>query len=646
MTVSDDHFKDLNAGGRLPSPSGVALRLLELTRKDNASIDEIARAMQADPALSGRLIKFANSAVHGPRRPILSVFDALQRIGINTVRELVLGFSVLGENRSGKCRSFDYARFWSHSLASAIAANLLCLRVRVVAADEAFTFGLLSDVGSLALATLYPTEYAALLESHRGAAPIARAEAERRQFNVDHSELCAALLEDWKLPRFLITAIHHLDDPELCKAPPGSRDHGLVQMLVLARGLADYCVDSDSARKLYAPQLVLDAAKLGMDAETLSVVVDQIVSDWREWGRILEVKTQDVASFADPNAKGSEDGVVGRTTSTPDLEPLDILVVEDDPAVRMLLEVVLREQGHRLSAAENGHEALKLAIKHCPQLVISDWLMPGMDGVELCRTLRKTEQGQRVYFILLTSHTGDDRLIEAFEAGVDDYVTKPFNPRVVSARLRAAVRVVNMQRESERDSANLRKFATELAVANRRLQQAALTDSLTGLPNRRYLMERLEQEWAAFVRSHRTFSLMMVDIDCFKKVNDVHGHEVGDLVLRQVGNLMRECARTEDIVGRLGGEEFVVICPNTNLPSAMRLAERLRKSVASHAFANGKEVLNVTVSIGASESMPKLKHCDDVLRRADAALYRAKHNGRDCIEAARDSGEGSKELVH
>jgi HD-like signal output (HDOD) protein len=238
-----------------------ALRLIELTRRDDVSIDELARAMQADPALSGRLVRFASPALDSPRRPVASVADAIRRIGINSVRQLVLGFSVLDNNRTGSCRSFDYPRFWSRSLATAIAAHALCLRVRIASADEAFACGLLSGVGSLALAALYPGEYSAVLDSLRDAVPGQRAAVEHREFNVDHGELGATLLEDWKLPRLSINAILYHENPDAAKAAVGSRENGLVQVLALAAGLGDYCVASDAARKAAAPALVLDAAR-------------------------------------------------------------------------------------------------------------------------------------------------------------------------------------------------------------------------------------------------------------------------------------------------------------------------------------------------------------------------------------------------
>ena len=192
MAVSQQLFEEMKGGGKLPSPSGVALRLIDLTREEDVSIDEISKPMRVDPALTGRVIRFANMALNGPRRPVVSVADAIQRIGMSVVRQLVLGFAVLGHNRAGVCRNFDYVRFWSRSLATAIAANMLCMRVRATAAEEAFTCGLLADVGSLALATLYPKEYSVVLDTQRDAIPRVRAEIERKPGSHQTAQECRA----------------------------------------------------------------------------------------------------------------------------------------------------------------------------------------------------------------------------------------------------------------------------------------------------------------------------------------------------------------------------------------------------------------------------------------------------------------------
>ena len=639
MSVSaNPRFDELKTTGKLPSPSGVALAIIELCRKDGVSIDEIAHAVRADPALSGRIIKFANAAANAPRRPIVSVPEAIQLVGINMVRQLVLGFSLLGQYRTGVCAAFDYTRYWSRSLAVAIAAGALCLRVRSAPPDEAFTCGLLSDVGTLALATIYPDEYAELVAAQPSASVQEMARVERERFATDHNELGAALLADWHLPRLFVVSVFHHEAPEQARLPEGSREFIICQVLHMAARLGDLCVSPDENRDQLIPELVLAAAKVGLDEAALSKLTDEVVVQWRDWGKILEVRTQAIPAFEALSQAKNAPPMMREPDKLPDprsVQPLSVLIVDDDRATLMLVEHLLKALGHKVHTAQDGRSALAQAMSIRPQIIISDWIMPGLDGVSLCKALRQTEEGQQIYFIILSALEQDDQLVEAFESGVDDYLTKPFTARVLAARLRAGQRVIKLQEDARRDSENLRRFAAELAVANRRLQQAALTDPLTGLPNRRYAMERLEQEWASTSRTQRPLTCMVVDVDGFKQINDSYGHDSGDVVLRQVATVLRKEARSEDVICRLGGEEFLVICPDTPLGAALHLAERLRLGVSRARAANGAINHTATVSIGVCQREAGMTHMDELIKAADNALYDAKRAGRDRVAASR-----------
>jgi two-component system cell cycle response regulator len=639
MSVSaSSRFDELKTTGKLPSPSGVALAIIELCRKDGVSIDEIAHAVRADPALSGRIIKFANAAANAPRRPIVSVPEAIQLAGINTVRQLVLGFSLLGQFRTGACAAFDYSRYWSRSLAVAIAAGALCLRVRSAPPDEAFTCGLLSDVGTLALATIYPDEYAELVSVKPAPSVQEMVRVERERFATDHNELGAALLADWHLPRLFVVSVFHHEDPEQARLPEGSREFNICQLLYLAAQLGDLCVSPADARPQLVPGLILGAAKVGLDEAALSKLTDEVVAQWREWGKILEVRTQAIPAFEALSQAKNAPPLVREPDKLPDprtMPSLTVLIVDDDRATLMLVEHLLKALGHKVFTAQDGRSGLAQAVSIRPEIIISDWIMPGLDGVSFCKALRQTEEGQQIYFIILSALEQDDQLVEAFESGVDDYLTKPFTARVLAARLRAGQRVIKLQADARRDSESLRRFAAELAIANRRLQQAALTDPLTGLPNRRYAMERLEQEWAATSRTQRPLTCMVVDVDEFKQINDSYGHDSGDVVLRQVATVLRKEARAEDVICRLGGEEFLVICPDTPLGAGLHMAERLRLGVARARAANGAITHTATVSIGVCQREAGMNHMDELIKAADNALYDAKRAGRNRVAAAR-----------
>ncbi len=628
-------FDELKATGKLPSPAGVALAVIELCRRDASSIDEIAHAVRADPALSGRIIKFANSAAHASRRPVVAVPEAIRMVGVNTVRQLVLGFSLLGHYRTGACTAFDYGQFWSRSLAMAIAAAAAAERIRSAPADETFTCGLLAGVGTLALATIYPGEFGALLLEHPGVPAQTFADYERQRFATDHNEVGAALLEDWHLPRMFVSAVFHHEDPAASHLPEASREFTVCALLGLAAQVADLCVAREAERKSRLPDLILAAARLGIDEAGLGELSNATVAQWQEWGKILEVKTQELPAF-DRLAQEADEvhlPVTPESGVTPGAEPLTILAVDDDRATLLVLEHLLRGLGHRVHTAPDGKTALARAMTVRPQIIISDWIMPGINGIALCKALRETDEGRRMYFIVLSALEQDDQLVEAFESGVDDYLTKPFTPRVLAARLRAGMRVIRLQEEARRDNDNMRKFAAELAVANRRLQQAALTDPLTGLPNRRHGMERLEQEWAASMRNHRPMTCMMIDIDRFKQINDTHGHDMGDLVLRQAAGVLRKEARAEDVVCRMGGEEFLVIAADLNLAAARHVAERLRRAVAQTLFSSGPVHCHATISVGVAQREPSMQRADELLKAADRALYAAKALGRDQVVA-------------
>jgi diguanylate cyclase (GGDEF)-like protein len=306
-------------------------------------------------------------------------------------------------------------------------------------------------------------------------------------------------------------------------------------------------------------------------------------------------------------------------------------VVDDDSALTQVLKKLLASLGHTVTVAHNGREALDVILRFRPDLVITDWAMPEMDGIQLVRALRETKLGQALYILILTSFENDDRLVEAFESGVDDYIVKPFTPRVLQARLQSAIRSIKQKNTMSGDIEDMRKFASELAINNRRLQQAVLTDPLTGLPNRRYALDRLEQEWAATFRRQGSLSCIMVDVDHFKSVNDRFGHDVGDEVLRYVGNLLRTKARLQDAICRIGGEEFLVICPDTNEAEVFRAGERLRSIFAENTYVAGDFKLPVTLSMGVATAGVNCNNTSEFIKQADQAVYRAKANGRNCV---------------
>jgi len=313
------------------------------------------------------------------------------------------------------------------------------------------------------------------------------------------------------------------------------------------------------------------------------------------------------------------------------LTAMRVLVVENDPVARKLISFHLTRDGHEVFSAANGVEALKLAIDRQPHLVVTDWIMPEMDGIELVRALRSSEEGRQMQVIMLTGREEEARVIEAFDAGSDEYMTKPLNPRILMARVRSVGRVVAMREQINQDAKRQNAQMAELAVLSRRMHMASLTDTLTDLPNRRHAMERLQQELAQSSRDGTPLSVIMIDIDFFKKVNDEHGHDTGDAVLREVARSLHQSLPGTALVCRWGGEEFLVICPRSTLAKAVVTAESMRIASEVNVIIHGNFTRAVTLSLGVAELAGSPPSIEGMIKVADSRTYSAKQAGRNRV---------------
>ena len=636
--VSQSRFEELKANGHLPSPKGVAMQVLLLIQKEDVTNQEVAHAIKSDPALSGRIIKAANALMQYQVRPVVSIVDAVMVLGLNTVRQLVLSLSLIDATRDGLPNNFDIQAFWLRSLLAGIAAHNLVLQSDIGSPEEIFILGLLGQVGSLGLAASFPQDYARVLEQVRKDAGARLGELERAEFGLDHNQLTQSLLADWGMPRVFQQIILYQENPADAAFAEGSREWRLLHGLHIANFFATVCLTPEPQRRKMMSRLLLLATRLGVEADMLTELGDRTVREWHEWSQMFGIHPPEVPPFAkllEAVPLAPEMIGIGAWSSVAETHyKLNILLVDDDRAALFVLRSLLEQVGHTVTTASNGIEALSRIEKAVPQLIITDWLMPEMDGIEFCKALRRNPAWSNIHVFIVTMQEGTDKLVEAFEAGADDYLTKPINPKVLAARLRAGQRVVQLQEELEFDRQQLRNFAAELAASNERLQQLALTDVLTGLHNRRYANEYLERQWAVAERSGRPLSCMMLDIDYFKQINDTHGHKVGDDALRQVAHVLRASTRTEDEVCRFGGEEFVLICMDIPQEQVYQYAERLRQKVAASSIhgADGRE-FKLTLSIGVASKKPALSNAEMLLQLADKRLYAAKNGGRNCTVA-------------
>jgi diguanylate cyclase (GGDEF)-like protein len=614
--INEFNFHELKAAERLPSPSGTALAIVKLVQRDDATTQQVAQLVKIDPALSGRILRFVNSAAFGARRPIANVQDAVMMMGMQAVRNFALSLSLIGNNNTGNCLKFDYVAYWSQSLAMSVAIAAITARERTVLPEESFTLGLLSDIGRLALATAWSDVYSECLATAQDEQLIA---LERERFAIDHKALSLILLNDWGLPQIFLDALKLSLETE---TKDTSRTARLASQLAFARQIARYCLADEGYRASLLTDLKTQACLHNLNETALIDFVDEVIEEWHEWGKLIDVNTTVQNSL--PKAASEESMLSG----------LDLLLVDDDVIMLTRLSKQLTEAGHRVNICRNGESALQHVIEHKPQMVITDWHMKPMDGLALCKALRTSSFGKNLYLIMLTTTENEDALIEALDAGIDDYVTKPVSLRVLLARIRAGHRIVVLQQELEKESRDIQHYTAELAAANRRLRIMANTDILTSLPNRRYALTRLEQEWATAQRCKRPMSVLMLDLDHFKSVNDTFGHDVGDQVLSHAAKLMKETSRTNDIVCRLGGEEFLIIAPNTNGSTALLLAERIRSFIEKNQYEGLAQHQPITVSIGVASSVDDKPGWNELMKLSDQALYSVKHSSRNSVKLA------------
>jgi diguanylate cyclase (GGDEF)-like protein len=550
---------------------------MQASQREEVTVQEIARLVQSDPALMGRLLAQANAAATG-LRPCVSVQDAVNRLGLQSTRTLALSFSLIDQYGQGNCIGFDYAGFWSQSLLMAVAMKQLGAPLKLGSADELFSCGLLARVGCLALATAYPVEYAAIL-AQGGTAPALLAR-EHSVLLTNHLQMSAQLQAQWGIPATLMEPIECMEDPSASTAAHSSRGWSLQQLMHLAWRLSNFLLDKclDPSHEL--SELILLVGKLGLTAETFNDCVDSITQRWRALAQQLKVQSVAIAPFAQlAQARVRPDHDANTTW-------LRVLIVEDDDIICRMLQTWLQDQCHyTVQTASNGREALTLAADFNPHVILTDWMMPVMNGLELCKTLRASEWGHNIYVLMLTSKDSESELVKAFDHGVDDYLTKPVHMRTLSARLKSAWRFVRLRDAWERDH-------------------------------------------------ERPLCVISLDIDHFKSINDRFGHASGDLVLQSVSQSLRSAARREDTVCRWGGEEFLLICPNLEQHDAAMAAERLRSSIADHTIQVEGKVLQVTASIGVAHWHDSVPDPDHLIAQADRALYAAKAAGRNRVVTA------------
>jgi diguanylate cyclase (GGDEF)-like protein len=628
--VASERFAQLKTMGKLPSPRGVALSIIRLLQRDDYRIADLVQLVQSDPAIAGRILYFANTAAFGRSHPIISLQRAIVALGSFRVRDLVIGLSVMHSHRSGQCAEFDYERYWGHSLATGIACRELS-HFAQIASEEIFTLGLLSRIGELALATLFPEDYAGILTEARKHGKAAEG-LEQKRFRFDHHQLTASLLREWGLPEMLIEAAFHHENPDAAGFDAGSRAQTLTYSLSFASALAEICMVDQESRWNLLPELLSRAARLGIGGETLNELVDRAVVNWREWGAKLQVRTQDVPPFAEILAAtppmrrmGAVQTGEDRRSRTP---RMTVQLVGIPPNELKPLTSLVTALGHRPVSIEDDPQSLAGLLKHPAKVVIADMSAPGFDPVDFCRRLRRNDAGENCYALLLASPGQGNRSPEIIDAGADDVLIKPVNEQALRVHLTTAARMRALREQIYRERQGVVRSTDEFASVRKQLLQEALTDTLTQLPNRRHGLDFLASELLFAQSDGASLACLMMDIDHFKNINDTYGHAAGDAVLVQLAAILRSTARAEDMVFRHGGEEFAAILSSTPPKIARQIAERIRKEVENADFVWEGKKIPVTLSIGIAMAAGKPQDGQALIAAADAAMYQAKNAGR------------------
>jgi two-component system cell cycle response regulator len=615
-----DWLARYRAGGRLPSPRGVYLEALRLLEQEDVDNRELARVLQSDPATNAKLLQLANASARARSRPVVSVSDAILILGQAQIKRLVLALALI-QSSAARVEGFPYRLFWSHSLLTALAVQAVAERLGRVNADEVFVVALLSHIGRLALASLFPESYTTLLAACAEKNEQECRQQERNLYEIDQDELSALLLEDWGLPGIFVEVVLHQSYPEgLLGTPQAARGIFLTHLLRLGQAMAGVSLEHNAKWQDDARHLRQEMNHLGLSREAIDEELRRLLAAWPRWRELLQ------------EAETVRDTVTG-------WEESEAIIAE--PVLTSVLQVACIGEGFGDQAsacaeifAKQGIVPQMLPRSIDPlQLNSSDWdlLILARDPAQAAvdeGILNGLDSILGPYLLLLgrdsLSAEEENRL---FRSAVDAYEILPLSAERLQKHLQFAERRREGRRKYALRQQRMQRLTDSLVEKNRDLRQAAWTDPLTELRNRRYAEERLAQEWAVCEGQSSELGLMLLDLDRFKEINDAEGHEAGDRVLRRVARILEEMLREQDTPCRLGGDEFLIICSETGLSGLQALANRICSRLAEPEA--WRELSGpISVSIGIASRQPSMKGPDELIAAADQALFEAKRGGR------------------
>lgn len=597
----------------LPSPSGVALELMRQVGRRETGVFEVCRTARHDPMLVAKTIQVANSALFAGLRQTAAVEDAVMRIGVAALARLAVGLTLV-HTASTWLRDFDLDRHWRCALARGLVMQRLARHLRSIPSSEAFTLGLLSDIGQLAMVASFGAEAASSVATDKQSL----LQFQRERWGFDQNQASAALLETWGFPAALWLSVLPIGQEVAHAAGRGGE---LALIVDVARCFASSLCSPENVADL--PGLYMGAARLGMDQESVVVMLDQVRTDFPSMAQILDV------SMPDDLAEREFQRLRKALTVAPpldDRQPGTALVIGRRIAGDQGPSAILQDDGIHVLAAPDLVQGLEMVHLHQPQVLILDGEPPAGDMLVWCRQVRR-ELGPRLYILVLADGLDDEQTLSAIDAGVNDVLARSAESKLLLAKVRLGGRTVRLLSSLEYERQSAFSMQRELARVNANLRAAAYTDELTGLANRRALDEFLRRAWTDAERSGQALSCVMLDLDHFKSINDSYGHDVGDRVLCAVTQVLREQTRSTDMLARWGGEELLLVCTNTDATAASALAERMRRAVE---LMQG-DFPTVTLSAGVTQARFDGARMEDVLHAADQALLQAKRDGRNRV---------------
>lgn len=607
----------------LPSPSAVALELMRALERRDMGMRDIANIARKDLALVARMIQLANSAIFAGMRPAVAIEEAVLRIGTGGLARLAIALSLIQASKAVHIEGFDLRRFWMTSIQRGLVFQHLSRRVGKMPSAEAFSLGLLADVGQLSMAVgLGPDSVAA----QAGLAPEALLQRQVDRYGFNQCDASAVLLAHWGFPPVLAQAVRARP---LADKLGSSREDQLTECVALSRSL-QLCPDDAAPDAALMRRL---AEHLELSETDVQGVLASAAQDMASMAAVFEMKLEQAEVDAEFDR-------LRRALATPLLldDPVadQVLVVSLDAPLRAGLRQVLEGAGHAVVEAASSAQAMDILQTQGSRVVVLDWA-DGASMVALCRKLR-AEQGPRVYLLALSRGMDQTSVLSALDAGANDVLFAPVLPQMLMAKVQTGARATRVLAAAEAERGHSLRTLRTLEQRNAELLQAAGTDELTGLGNRRALDAFLPPIFAQALSEGHGLACLMFDLDEFKVINDRLGHDVGDQALRAVGRVLRQQSRGMDFVARVGGEEFLMLCPQTTEEAALRVAERIRAAIA----VPQAELPPLSISVGVAVGAAGYADAAALIRAADQALLQAKRLGRNrvCIAPSSNAAAG------